>query len=339
MDAVEVWKTIFGGKMRLQRVIFLISVLIMLAVGCTQPTASAETPPRPPTLIAGSATPSPIPTTTTFPTLTATPTVLPTLPVGEARIKLLDLLANNGNCRLPCLWGLTPGKSSTQEARAVLSPLSSLSGFTGFESGIGTISPEFTDDDFSIYTMLNFLADPKSNIISHISFQVEAHKKYLDGGYEDIFDSKFFGERVEYYMLPHILTEQGIPSAVIISTLAGQPTRGSRSGFWMILFYPDQGILVYYTTSWQMTGNNVVGCFSNAHVEFELYPSGHADSFSEYLAQTQFVNLWPVPANSPNWKPIEKATTMSLEEFYQTFSQPTEKCIETPANLWPVPEP
>jgi len=63
----------------------------------------------------GVVTPAPtvMPTATamsTFtPTLTAvptnTPTAISTLSVEQARAELLDLLATNGDCRLPCLWG------------------------------------------------------------------------------------------------------------------------------------------------------------------------------------------------------------------------------------------
>jgi hypothetical protein len=85
-----------------------------------------------------------------------------------------------------------------------------------------------------------------------------------------------------------------------------------------------------------LVGKNVRGCMANAHVELELYPSGKRDSFAEYLAPTKWVGMWPVP-NNLYWKPIENATTMTLDQFYETFRQPTEKCIETPANLWIMP--
>jgi len=55
--------------------------------------------------------------------------------------------------------------------------------------------------------------------------------------------------------------------------------------------------------------------------------------------QTPWANMWPVPINDLYYKPIEKATSMTLKQFYDTFRQPTDKCIETPAKLWPTPEP
>jgi hypothetical protein len=36
--------------------------------------------------------------------------------------------------------------------------------------------------------------------------------------------------------------------------------------------------------------------------------------------------------------PLEKATTMSLDEFYQTYRQPGNECLMTPAEIWPTPE-
>jgi len=73
-------------------------------------------------------------------------------------------------------------------------------------------------------------------------------------------------------------------------------------------------------------------------LELELSPTGDPDSFVKNLAQTKWANLWPLPADNPNWKPIEKATSMTLEQFYETFRKPTNKRIETPAKLLPIPE-
>jgi len=64
----------------------------------------------------------------------------------------------------------------------------------------------------------------------------------------------------------------------------------------------------------------------------ELYPPGNGDSFFELLEQTD----WSVKMN--HYKPLEEVTSMSLEEFYRIFREPTNQCIETPANLWPIPE-
>jgi hypothetical protein len=311
-----------------------IGALVLLSLaGC------AATPPAEISTATPTSTLTPSPTHTPIPS--ATPTLIPTLPVEGARLRLLELLANNGNCRLPCLWGITPGKSTYQEALAILSPLSSISEstITGFEPNGGAIFLDYAEDNLTLYASVGFNSD--NQIVSRLSFQTREFKiGELDNAsaLKPIYDSTTFGERVHPYMLPNILSEQGIPAAVVISTDGG-PERGKNvPGFYILLLYPDQGLLVSYTTYRQLIGGYVRGCPANAHVEFELFPFGQGDSFSEFLAPTKWATMWPVPPANSFWRPIEEATAMSLEEFYRTFSQPTDKCIETPANLWYVPE-
>ena len=183
--------------------------------------------------------------------------------------------------------------------------------------------------------VIGFNIDPLSDnqIVSRIGFRVEARRPIEQGVSEDVYDSTFFGDRVSAYMLPQILSEQGIPESVMIATLGGLSTRSGPGRFYILLLYPNYGILVNYTTQMFLVGTNVRGCPSNAHVEMEVYPSGQGDSFFQLLEQTD----WSV---KKNWyKPLDEATSISVEEFYQVFREPTDKCIETPANLWPIPEP
>ncbi len=308
---------------------FSLILLTMLVSSCVQSTESVTTPVirTPPTPV-NSATPWP----TASPASTLTPTMIPTLPVEEARIKLLQLLSNNSSCRLPCLWGITPGISGYQEAQSIFVPLTSISVLTDFRPEGGAIFPVYANGDLELYTVIGFNVDSSNKIVSRVGFNAEAHRPLVQGGYEDVFDSAFFGEKVSIYMLPQVLTEQGIPSSVKVATFGGPLTRGGTGGFDLLLLYPDQGILVNYTTQMHLVGANVRGCPTNAHVEMELYPPGNADSFFSLLEQTD----WAV---KKNWyKPLEEVTSMSVQEFYETFREPTDKCIETPASLWPVPE-
>jgi hypothetical protein len=266
-------------------------------------------------------------------TATVTPTIIPTWPTEEAQVEFLKLLSNNGGCQLPCLWGIVPGESSFQAARAMLAPFGSISDFTAFKSGLGSVSPYVTEGDLEIYTTIDFIADSDNGIVNSIAFNAEAHRPLEQGGYEDVFNSKLFGDKVSTYLLPRVLSEKGIPSSVMIATVGGPLTRGGTGGFDILLLYPDQGILINYTTQLHLVGANVYGCPSNPHVEMELYAAGRPESFFEFLKQTD----WAVKMNY--YRPLEEATSKSLQEFYEIFRAPTDKCIETPANLWPTPEP
>ena len=200
------------------------------------------------------------------------------------------MLSNNGGCQLPCLWGITPGKSTYQDAQAILLPFTSISVLTGFRPDSGAIFPVYANGDVELYNGIGFNIDTQSNnrIVNMIGFSAEAHKPLAQGGYEDVFDLKFFGENMSAYSLPHVLTEQGIPSSVMIETAGGPLTRGGTGGFDILLLYPDQGILVNYKTQMHLIGANVRGCPSNAYVRMELYPPGQPDLFFEGLKKTDW---------------------------------------------------
>jgi hypothetical protein len=228
-----------------------------------------------------------IPTDTPSPS--ATSTAIPTLSIEAARVYLLDLLADNGGCRLPCLWGITPGKSTYQEAKTILAPLSGISYFTAFAPGVGNITPYYTEGNVIIYTGVDFLTN--DNIVTRVVFRGRALKENKETlGKDSIFGSKLFGERLSLYMLPQILSEYGRPSSVMLMTVAEIPLPNRDPGvhFQILILYLDQGILVNYTTEMSVVGENVVGCPANAHVEMELSPSGNSDSFFKLLAQTKW---------------------------------------------------
>lgn len=311
-------------------------IFITTISGCLRPTESITAlPPQVSSLPAGSTTSMPQLTPTLISMPTTTPTMIATLSVEEAQEKLLNLLSNNGGCRLPCLWGITPGKSTYQEAQVILAPLGGISELTGFIPEGGGIYPMYEYGDLTLYTSIGFNVDtlPDNPRVNRVSFQTEMHKPLQEGGYENIFDSNFFGESITAYTLPHVLSEQGTPSSVMIATAGGPLTRGGTGGFDILLLYPDQGILINYTTQMHLIGPNVRGCPVNAYVEMELYPTGNSDSFFEMLEQTD----WAIKFGY--YKPLEEVTFMTIDEFYQIFRQATDKCIETPANLWATPEP
>ena len=308
-------------------------IVILFVVGCAQPTRNAET-----SQPANIASPTKAMTDTPKPTLTAE--VIPTndttdiqiLPEEEARAQLLDLLANNGNCRLPCLWGITPGKSTSIEAQEILTALNSISISINFGSNGGSIAPWYTENELILSTTLGF--NSENGIVNYLTFKAGEYKETASDR-SLVFNSKIFGERLRPYMLSGILSEFGKPALVVIHT-SGKQITGS-GGFEVLLFYPNQGIFVHYTTQMESEGDIVHGCLANAHVELRLYPSGDANAFTKALSQTEWAFAWPELADNPSWKPIDKATSMSLEQFYETFRQPTDKCIETPLKEWYVP--
>ncbi len=197
----------------------------------------------------------------------------------------------------------------------------------------GAIFPVYTEAGMQIATVVGFTVNPENNIVDSISFDTEVHRPLAQGGYEDVFDSKFFGKKVSAYTLAHVLAEQGVPSSVMLATFGGpMGRRWGLGGFDILLLYPEQGILVDYKTQMQLIGSKVRGCPPNAYIELGLYPPGKPDSFFEGLKKTD----WAV--KMVDYKPLEEVTSMTVQKFYETFREPTDKCIETPAEFWPIPE-
>ena len=325
--------------MKIYNAVLLLSVMLILIVvsSCSPSNEGLVTPTSTISVLATSTkmpthTFAPLPPNT--PTPVSTPTMVPTLPVDQAQARFLQLLSNNGECRLPCIWGITPGETTYQDARAILSPLSSLSDTVHLDTPVvGDISLRYREGDLEIYTRVAFLTDPESHIVNRVGFNTEAHRPLDESGYEDILDSKFFGAKIRAYTLPKILSELGIPESVMISTLGAPFTRSGTGGFELLLLYPNQGILINYTTQMALDGKKVRGCLTNAHVQMDLHPPGEPASFSKSLQETD----WAVKLDG--YKPIEEVTSMSVQEFYETYRTSTDKCIETPAEDWPIPEP
>lgn len=354
MDAIAGERHILDKQsMKIQRLGFslVLVTFMILATSCNQSLKSAGTPFTPSVPIGlsiSTLTPIPVYTHTFTTTITPNPTTI-SYPLKEdsARTRLLELLANNRNCRLPCLWGITPGNSTYQEAQAILAPLSNISDplMTGFWPAGGSINPIFIEGNLATKVFVNFYVNIKStnHIVNHITFQIREEEitKTIknEPSIRKVFDSKSFSERTRTYGLGQVLSEQGIPEAVLIQTYNAQASLGHNlgGGFDILLLYPGQGLLAHYITQLQVVGQNIRGCPANAHVELELFPSGDENSFSQFLSQTQWAGMWPLPSNKPFWTPIEKVTNMTVEQFYQTFRQSPDQCIETPAKLWPAP--
>lgn len=326
--------------MRLDRIILLPGLLfVILSTGCAQTTRNVETlqPTNTATFTrAMTNTPKPTLTPTVVPINTFT--AIPFLSEEEARAQLLALLADNGGCRLPCILGITPGKTTYTEARDILLPFSgiSVSMKVSDDNSPNSVWLSYDEGDLRTYIELSYLYG-SDGFISYQVFNAGEYKETADAR-SPIYDSNVFGERLRPYMLPGVLAEFGKPTLVVVHT-SGKQITGS-GGFEILLLYPDQGIFAHYTTQMETIGTNARGCPANAQVELYLYPSGNADAFSKSLSETSFEGIFDglELVDNPSWKSIDKATSMSLEQFYETFRQPTDKCIETPLQGWYVPK-
>ncbi len=277
--------------------------------------------------------PSITPSSTSLSSPTFTQPFIPTLPKTEAGKMMLSLLSNNGNCRLPCFWGITPGLSTFQDAQSILFPLNSLSSsatfkfYPDYNSWIGNMSLIYSEKDFHYIVDISVVSFPGINIISEIALNhIEAYQQ--ENNSNSITFPESVLQKISYYSLPHILSEFGPPSSILISTTGGLSSTG-QDPLEMVILYSNDGILEYYFTIAFYSGNYIIDCFNNPVQELELYPSGNADNFLNMIAPYWSDRLKP-------FKPIQYVTNMSISDFYQTFRKPTNKCLSTPITQWPT---
>jgi len=233
-----------------------------------------------------------------------------------------EMLRSNGGCRLPCWWGFTPGETPWQTTKT-------------FFASLGKKIEAWRDHDTQQHYAVYF------DIPDHHHFHYQGyHEKDgtldrigihalppEDENWRYIYGALHFAEDWRAYMLPQILEVYGPPSQVFLGT-GGAPWRP----FDLLVFYPEQGFLVeYHGLAEQREGETWRVCPYKVEITLHLWSPEHR------------MNLEDVPGvvdahkDDETWGPypLEEATGMSIEQFYQTFSQPDNQlCLDVPADLW-----
>lgn len=265
-------------------------------------------------------TTNPVPTVAGTPTRSPTPkilqpswTPLPTLPIDDAIYYIDNLLENNDSYRLPCWWGIMPGKTPWHEASHFLSQ---------FTQVIAQVSPQ----DKSVLVAFVVLT-----VSQRISARNLTHTYIVNDGTVETIEINP-GE-TDAYKLLNFLNSYGVPDQVWISTYRNfYINEGIESlPFIVVLFYPSQGIMaVYASGEVSISNNQVLGCYSdNITSLLGLWAPENAMSFAE--ASKRFrMDAYDL------FLPLEEATNMTIEAFYNTFKTSSHSaCIKTSTNLWP----
>ncbi|RPH74362.1 hypothetical protein EHM76_03690 [bacterium] len=238
--------------------------------------------------------------------LSTTWTPLPTLSDDEAHALLQELLNDNGGCRLPCWWGITPGQTTWQDAQRFLETFTSIhtirssaseqigSAFIPFPQEAGTIT-----HDYII----------RNGIVQQIRIN--------NYNYAPV------------YNLDNILIDYGKPDEVWIS--AYYEPRYSTYMVAVAIFYQYDGILImYYDGDVNIVSDQIHKYPQKARYPFIYLWSPQLETNFKETAK-EFLDL----AAWPSFIPLEKASGMTVEKFYEAFKNPdSTEFIATPIDLW-----
>jgi hypothetical protein len=251
-----------------------------------------------------------------------TPTMVPTLPADKEQSLVLDLLQNNASCRLPCWWGFTPGKTAWQIAHAFFTSLGKATIDQGRPYTSYRVEFNIAEHD----TQLS-----QEYIITNGNIDMIWLGVGMVRNNEAVFGDALFAQDLRSYMLPQILTTYGQPQEVLIQTFSGAPD-GSWVPFHLLLFYPEQGILVDYQGPNARKGDKLEWCSQKTNIALWLWAPENKWALEDIARMGPNLSTEAVLA----YRPLEKATGMGLEMFYETFKNADNRtCLETAADMWP----
>jgi hypothetical protein len=246
-------------------------------------------------------------TATQTPDVTATRTPLPTLSPDEAEAFVMDLMANNAGCELPCWWGVIPGETSWDEVEPFFETFA-----TDISRGDLSRLPGYY---FLHYRIPGQLFDGTTGIATsnHLIKEIGVSR---DGT----------GIR---YQLHQLLSSYGEPDEVWVQ---GWPFNDAREPYYALLvIYSKLGIMARYEGN--PSPKYLVSmriCPQEISPELELWDPDREDRSEFVKAQVEHENIvWA----APEFRPLEEVTDLDTRDFYEIM-QSYDGCFETPTHLW-----
>lgn len=250
-----------------------------------------------PPVVLETATPSP---TWVTPTVVVTLTPLPTLEGEELESAVAELLANPMNCDVPCWWEAVPNETTAVEVLQFLSLY------------------QFTFHELYDNQILDFIEvwvgfDENEN-------QFDFRVMY---SFENSVLKGMFIEQSP--TLDEILGKYGQPDEVWLSTESS--IRDGNLAVRLNMLYLQEGMAVGYVVNGTLQNDVVIGCFPGEEMGLLQLntPTGSAN-YQDFRGIFEVDRLY---------LPLEEATGMTMDDFMQQFSDPTQpQCIETLTELW-----
>ena len=206
-------------------------ILVLLLAGCAS--FNGTQAPTDSILIAPSATPV-TPAITQIP-LTNTP--VPTLPVDEQDTYVVNLIATNGGCELPCILGIQPGQSTWQDVREIEAQIWAAGNINPGEAALRYgLSFSFTEASGDLFDMVSY---GSGSNIEHISASAFILLQ------DDPYRFPPFAEAMRRFSLKSVLNEHGPPSRVLLH-IQGELEPGGISIIEIVTIYENSNFIVRY---------------------------------------------------------------------------------------------
>jgi hypothetical protein len=257
-----------------------------------------------PTAVPASLTPTSTRRPTVTPPLnTATPsqTPVPTLEARQQAQVVADLLKTNGDCNLPCWWGIVPGSTQFRTIIDSFKQQGINLYLVGNLAGVLQVDVPHPTQLFDYGFSMELIAE--QGVISRLE---------VDGETYNLTQSRRFANDWQRYSLSNILQEYGQPSA--IRFISGPPAeRDAPVLYALTLLYEPSGFAISYTGPAQFDNqSNVIhacpGIEQMNDIRLVLVSPGEPVSKSS----SELADLGPT---------LQETIGMSIEEFYGKFKR------------------
>lgn len=222
---------------------------------------------------------------------------------------IVDLLKDNGGCKLPCWWGIFPGVTTWPAAERLISPLASHVEASEFGAPPDTViySAEFPPPLEGAHGI--------------------AQMYYVRGNVVTLIWSA--PGNVPEYSLASLVTLLGSPKEALLRTVP-EPYQGLLPAD-LLLSYPDLGVVALYRAEARIEGDAILACDFQRPVLWLWNPQ-------EKILLSGIAHQFPAGYLPPDeltfFRPIEQVTDQSTSQFASALrAGEPEVCLETlPAN-------
>lgn len=237
------------------------------------------------------------------PRVTPLPTRLPT----DIRKELSDLLQTNGNCALPCFWGIHPDQTRYDELYGVIDKLGGLHFDALQENGNLLVASGFRFEERN-GIMVEFAANLQDDVVRDLKVLLV-----------NLQDTGITPKDWSAYNMDEVLRIYGVPDSV---ELYFSRPYNSLSFIAQLKYDSIDTSIVYYARTTEVnkyqTPSSVLFCPEEIGIDIvELHMGKH-------------------PFNTiPSGVPILKATGLSEQGFYKLFTENPSACLTLNRNAMP----
>lgn len=251
-------------------------------------------------------------------------TPLATLSDDEKGLYIRKQIQNNGGCNLPCILGIDP-QNNENMLRELMKDFGERVNLR-YEEYNESVGVEYNNQSEEGLIDIGFTYYFNKKLLNLVLQNYEYNPNKYDFHYGSL--------DFDYYAIDNILSKYGKPTEVRVGAWYLEPMSDQYfEPFTISLYYPEKGFLIeYYGQNKNNSDKKWDLCPWQVHIYITSWDPDETLTIKQLGMGTG--DTWS-PYNLDYFKPIQEASGISVDEFYNLFKDgSTQTCIETDATLW-----